>query len=265
MHQLPHLATQTLQLVEQSLMHIRQRSYARSAPLGLLGLIHLEQGELAAARPFFEDSLRIARRAGVETLASQTNNGFARLLARQGAHVRIGSRQLDRALAVCKSIQARLPQAKVEAVVTASSADGPKALEGRDLVIAAGAAGAVLLPQKIRREKLWQEKTKWFAAAAAVFLAAPAVAYLSVFWGQHNLESTKAIEQQIRWFDHEVRGMENGSAGDPPIQYFVMGAADWARVAQRSSMAAPKHTPERVLSERHSLGHREFRERRRSE
>jgi len=74
----------------------------------------------------------------------------ARLLARQGAHVRIGSRTLDRANAVCQGIRARLPEAKLEAVVTASSADGPKALEGRDLVIAAGAAGAVLLPAKIR-------------------------------------------------------------------------------------------------------------------
>jgi hypothetical protein len=74
----------------------------------------------------------------------------ARLLARQGAHVRIGSRTLDRAGAVCQGIRSRLPEANLEAVMTASSADGPKALEGRDLVIAAGAAGAVLLPAKIR-------------------------------------------------------------------------------------------------------------------
>jgi type IV pilus assembly protein PilM len=53
-----------------------------------------------------------------------------------------------------------------------------------------------LLPMKIRREKLWQEKTKWFGAAAAVFLAAPAVAYLSVYWGKYNLDATRAVEQQ---------------------------------------------------------------------
>lgn len=74
----------------------------------------------------------------------------ALLLARNGSHVRIGSRQTPRAEAVCQAIRAKLPNAKVEAVATASSADGPKALEGRDLVIASGAAGAVLLPQKIR-------------------------------------------------------------------------------------------------------------------
>jgi hypothetical protein len=72
------------------------------------------------------------------------------LLARIGAHVRIGSRQTQRAESVCQLIRSKFPDAKVEAVATASSADGPKALEGRDLVIAAGAAGAVLLPQKIR-------------------------------------------------------------------------------------------------------------------
>ncbi len=74
----------------------------------------------------------------------------ALLLARVGAHVRIGSRQLARAEAVCQLIRTKLPHARVEAVSSASSEDGPKALEGRNLVIAAGAAGAMLLPVKIR-------------------------------------------------------------------------------------------------------------------
>jgi methylenetetrahydrofolate/methylenetetrahydromethanopterin dehydrogenase (NADP+) len=76
----------------------------------------------------------------------------ARLLARQGAHVRVGSRSLERAMAVCAAIRAGLPDAKVEAVSTTSSTDGPKTLDGRDLVIAAGAAGAMLLPAKMRAE-----------------------------------------------------------------------------------------------------------------
>jgi hypothetical protein len=74
----------------------------------------------------------------------------ALLLARNGAHVRIGSRQIQRADAVCQLIRSKIPNAKVEAAATAAAADGPMALDGRDLVIAAGAAGAVLLPQKIR-------------------------------------------------------------------------------------------------------------------
>lgn len=74
----------------------------------------------------------------------------ARLLARHGGHVRIGSRQLDRAEAVAAAIRAAVPGAGVSAVGVASSGDGPKALEGRNLVVAAGAPGAVLLPKKLR-------------------------------------------------------------------------------------------------------------------
>src|SRR6478672_7760397 len=74
----------------------------------------------------------------------------ARLLARQGAHVRVGSRSVERAHAVCDAIRSKLPNAKVEAAATVSSADAPNALAGRDLVIAAGAAGVVLLPAKAR-------------------------------------------------------------------------------------------------------------------
>jgi hypothetical protein len=75
----------------------------------------------------------------------------ARLLARQGAHVRVGSRSVERAQAVCDAIRAKLPDARLEPVGSASSSDGPKALDGRDLVLAAGAAGAVLLPARLRQ------------------------------------------------------------------------------------------------------------------
>ena len=46
------------------------------------------------------------------------------------------------------AIKSAIPNAKVEAAGATSAADGPKALEDRDLVIAAGAAGAMLLPAK---------------------------------------------------------------------------------------------------------------------
>jgi hypothetical protein len=74
----------------------------------------------------------------------------ARLLARQGGHVRIGSRQRDRAQVVCDAIRSQVPGAHLEAVAVGSSGDGPRALDGRNLVVAAGAAGAVLLPKNIR-------------------------------------------------------------------------------------------------------------------
>jgi len=74
----------------------------------------------------------------------------ARLLARHGGHVRIGSRMRDRAETACQSIRAHVPHAKLEAVAVGSSSDGPRALEGRNLVVAAGAAGTMLLPRKMR-------------------------------------------------------------------------------------------------------------------
>jgi hypothetical protein len=74
----------------------------------------------------------------------------ARLLAGHGGQVRIGSRTRDKAEAVCEVIRRHVPGARVDAVAVGSSADGPRALDGRALVIAAGAAGAVLLPKKVR-------------------------------------------------------------------------------------------------------------------
>jgi len=74
----------------------------------------------------------------------------ARLLARQGAPVRVGSRQLVRAAAICREIQTKVPGAQVEPAATATSSDLQAALAGATLVVAAGAAGAVLLPQSAR-------------------------------------------------------------------------------------------------------------------
>src|SRR6476661_10780119 len=48
----------------------------------------------------------------------------ARLLARQGAHVRLGSRSVERAQAVAAAIKQALPTARVEAAGATSAADG---------------------------------------------------------------------------------------------------------------------------------------------
>ena len=74
----------------------------------------------------------------------------ARLLAKHGGRVTIGSRQKERADAVAQAIRADYPTAAIEAVAVTSSGDGPKALDGKQLVVAAGAPGTVLLPKKLR-------------------------------------------------------------------------------------------------------------------
>lgn len=74
----------------------------------------------------------------------------ARLLARAGADVRVGSRQAAKAAAVCQEIAAKVPGANLQAVGTTTPQELASALQGRQLVIAAGAAGIVLLPRTAR-------------------------------------------------------------------------------------------------------------------
>jgi hypothetical protein len=71
----------------------------------------------------------------------------ALLLARQGAHVRLGSRQAAKAAAAVESIRAKVPEAKLEPVAADPSGDLSAALADCTLVLAAGAAGALLLPK----------------------------------------------------------------------------------------------------------------------
>jgi hypothetical protein len=72
------------------------------------------------------------------------------LLALEGAAVRVGSRQKERSEKVCATIRERKPQANLEAVTTGSPTDLEAALNGQSLVVAAGAAGTVLLPKAAR-------------------------------------------------------------------------------------------------------------------
>ncbi len=74
----------------------------------------------------------------------------ARLLAREGTQVRVSSRQAARAATVCDEIRRKVPQAQLEAVAVGSAAELAAALADRQLVIAAGAAGVVLLPRAAR-------------------------------------------------------------------------------------------------------------------
>jgi methylenetetrahydrofolate/methylenetetrahydromethanopterin dehydrogenase (NADP+) len=75
----------------------------------------------------------------------------ARLLARQGATVRVGSRQRPRADAVATAIRAIVPDAKVLGIGLQFEIDAPAAFAHVNLVVAAGAAGVVLLPRKVRQ------------------------------------------------------------------------------------------------------------------
>jgi hypothetical protein len=74
----------------------------------------------------------------------------AHLLARQGAKVRVASRSLDKAKHVCGVIQQLVAGADLAPVETKSSEGTAAAIEGAQIVIAAGAAGVELLPSDAR-------------------------------------------------------------------------------------------------------------------
>lgn len=74
----------------------------------------------------------------------------ALLLARQGAEVCVASRQQAKAATVCDVIRAKVPSARLEPVGTGKPEELQAALAGRQLAIAAGAAGIVLLPRSAR-------------------------------------------------------------------------------------------------------------------
>lgn len=76
----------------------------------------------------------------------------ARLLAKEGARVALGSRSLERAQATASSLAARTG-GTMEPFASASQDALARGLEGASIVIAAGAAGALLLPVPVR-EKL---------------------------------------------------------------------------------------------------------------
>ena len=69
----------------------------------------------------------------------------ARLLAGQGATVKLASRSAERAAEVCETIRKKLPNAKLSALQTGHAADTQAAIAGSQLVVAAGAAGVELL------------------------------------------------------------------------------------------------------------------------
>ena len=73
----------------------------------------------------------------------------ARLLAGLGAKVALGSRDLGRAQAAARRIQEKV-DTTIDAFGTGDPAALAKGLEGASVIVAAGAAGAVLLPKSIR-------------------------------------------------------------------------------------------------------------------
>jgi hypothetical protein len=74
----------------------------------------------------------------------------ARLLARQGASVRVGSRSLDRAQEVCQRIAQKVAGGQLAPFKCSTAQETAAALDGAQNLIAAGAAGVELVSREVR-------------------------------------------------------------------------------------------------------------------
>jgi Asp/Glu/hydantoin racemase len=75
----------------------------------------------------------------------------ARLLAGQGANVRVASRSFDRAAETCRTISAKIAAATVTPLKCTSAPETADALGGAEILIAAGAAGVELVSADVRQ------------------------------------------------------------------------------------------------------------------
>ena len=76
----------------------------------------------------------------------------ARLLAAEGATVRLASRSASRATDAAKAINEAVPGGKVDPVQIKDEFNLADALDGAQVVIAAGAPGVTLMPEKARKD-----------------------------------------------------------------------------------------------------------------
>lgn len=92
--------------------------------------------------------------ATVAVLAATGSVGqrAVRLLAREGARVRVCSRQLERAQRECDDIRTTIPTADLKAQATGNKEALIAAVEGAAVVVAAGAPGIELLADSARKQ-----------------------------------------------------------------------------------------------------------------
>lgn len=124
-------------------------------PMRVSVLLDANGANTTAAAAVLAAAKHVELKAATATILAGTGpvgQRAARLLARQGATVRLASRTLPKAEEACQAILTRLPEAKLQAVATASADDTGAAVAGAQIVIAAGAAGIQLLSAAVLQQ-----------------------------------------------------------------------------------------------------------------
>lgn len=77
---------------------------------------------------------------------------MVRLLAEEGAAVRLGSRSIEHAERVAQSLREQIPSAQIEPMATGDEAGLRQALDGANVVLASGPPGVELLSERVRAD-----------------------------------------------------------------------------------------------------------------
>ncbi len=124
-------------------------------------------------------------------------------------------------------------------------------------VMGQGKIASSLLPERIRREKMWREKNKWFAAAAALFVAGTAVAYGSYYLsaGQLDDAANQDYHRQIDDVEHQAKSLttdwdtvESAGGGDlqrvKNVQSLTVDRGVWPQINTLIHDALPQFGPD---------------------
>ncbi len=101
-------------------------------------------------------------------------------------------------------------------------------------VMGQGKIASSLLPEHIRRAKMWREKNKWFAAAAALFVAGTAVAYGRYYLedGELSSASNAALKADIGNLERQAKTLSTDWD-----QVEQSGTADLQRIKNVDALA----------------------------
>jgi methylenetetrahydrofolate/methylenetetrahydromethanopterin dehydrogenase (NADP+) len=124
-------------------------------PLRMSVLLDANGANTTAAAAVIAAAKHIAlagARALVLAATGPVGSRVVRLLAGRGASVRVGSRDLGRAAAVCDGVSEHIAGADVSACFVTNDSELKAALDGVQLVVAAGPPGVRLMPASVRRE-----------------------------------------------------------------------------------------------------------------
>lgn len=133
---------------------LRQVTKCFFGPMRVSVLLDANGANTTAAAAVLAAAKHVELESAVATVLAGTGpvgQRAARLLARQGAAVRVASRSLERAQETCAAIAAKVPGASLTPVKTTSAPETAAALDGAQVLIAAGAAGIELVPSEVRR------------------------------------------------------------------------------------------------------------------